>query len=84
MPISVTVVRGMSGSLSGNVLCDALVRPGRVVVRLILGEDGAQVRVAEDQRRVEDFAAQVAARRSQIAFIRSAWPALIRILVPTA
>jgi hypothetical protein len=83
MPISVTVVRGMSGSLSGNVLCDALV-PGRVVVRLILGEDGAQVRVAEDQRRVEDFAAQVAARRSQIAFIRSAWPALTRILVPTA
>jgi hypothetical protein len=33
----VTVARGMSGSLSGDVLCDALVRPGRVVVRLQCG-----------------------------------------------
>jgi hypothetical protein len=41
---------------------------------LIFGEDGSQVRFAEDQRSVEDFAAQRAdARRSQIAFILGAW-----------
>ena len=40
------------------MLCDALVRPGNVVVRLIFREDGAQVPLAEDQRPVEDFAAQ--------------------------
>jgi NAD(P)-dependent dehydrogenase (short-subunit alcohol dehydrogenase family) len=30
-------------------LCDALVRPGRVVAHLVLGQDGAQVALAEDQ-----------------------------------
>ena len=41
----------------GDLLCDALVGPGGVVVRLIFREHGAQVRLAEDQRPVEDFAA---------------------------
>ena len=36
----------------------ALVGPGGVVVVLIFREDGSQVRFAEDQRPVEDFAAQ--------------------------
>ena len=43
---------------AGDVLCDALVRPGGVVMRLIFRENGAQVRLIEDQRPVEDFAAQ--------------------------
>jgi hypothetical protein len=37
---------------------DALVRPGRVVVRLVLGQDGAQMPFAEHQHAVEDLAAQ--------------------------
>ena len=56
----------------GDALGDALVRPGRVVVRLIFREEGVQVRLAEDQRPVEDFAGRVPTRRSQIAFIRGA------------
>src|SRR5450631_4012098 len=36
----------------------APVRPGRVVVHLILSQDGVQVCLAEDQHAVEDFAAQ--------------------------
>jgi hypothetical protein len=36
----------------------ALVGPGGVVVVLIFRQDGSQVRFAEDQRLVEDFAAQ--------------------------
>ena len=31
----------------GDALGDALVRPGRVVVHLVLGQDGAQVALAE-------------------------------------
>ena len=42
----------------GDALDDALVRPGRVVVRLVFGQYGAQVCLAEDQDTVEDFAAQ--------------------------
>jgi hypothetical protein len=34
---------------AGGALADALVRPGGVVVLLILGQDGTQVRRAEDQ-----------------------------------
>jgi hypothetical protein len=44
----------------GDTLRDTLVRPGRVVVHLIFREDVTQVRLAEDQRPVEDFAAQSA------------------------
>ena len=32
----------------GDALSDALVRPGRVVVHLVLGQDGAQVRLTEN------------------------------------
>ena len=42
----------------GDALGDALVRPGRVVVRLVLGQDGAQMPLAEDQHPVEEFSAQ--------------------------
>jgi hypothetical protein len=44
--------------VGGNVLGDALVRPGRVVARLVFGQDRAQVCLAEDQDPVEEFAAQ--------------------------
>ena len=37
---------------------DALVRPGGAVVRLVLGQDGAQVCLAEDQHMVQHLAAQ--------------------------
>src|ERR1017187_4946226 len=33
----------------GDALADALVRPGGVVVLLVFGQDGSQVRFAEDQ-----------------------------------
>ena len=42
----------------GDALADALVRPGRVVVHLVFSQDGAQVRLAEDQHAVEEFSAQ--------------------------
>ena len=54
----VTVARGASGSSSGTRLCDALVRPGGVVVRLVSGQDGVQVLRAEDQHAVQELAAQ--------------------------
>jgi hypothetical protein len=47
---------------AGDMLCGALVRPGGVVVLLVLREDGAQVRLAEDQRPAGDLAAQGAGR----------------------
>ena len=56
----------------GDMLCDALVRPGRVVMRLMLREDGVQVRLAEDQNPVEESAARVPMRRSQDAFMLGA------------
>ena len=43
---------------SGDALGDALVRPGRVVMRLVFGQDGAQVALAEDQDAVEELSAQ--------------------------
>ena len=42
----------------GDALVEALVRPGGVVVLLVFGQDGAQVRLAENQDAVEEFAAQ--------------------------
>ena len=42
----------------GDALGDALVRPGRVVMRLVFGQDGAQVALAEDQHAVEELSAQ--------------------------
>ena len=37
----------------GDALGDALVRPGRVVVRLVFSQDGAQVLLADDQHAVQ-------------------------------
>jgi hypothetical protein len=42
----------------GDALGDALVRPGRVVVRLVFGHNGAQVRLAEDQYALQQLAAE--------------------------
>ena len=42
----------------GDALGDALVRPGRVVVRLVLGQDDRQMSLAEYQHPVEELAAQ--------------------------
>jgi hypothetical protein len=43
---------------AGDALGDALVRPGCVVVRLVFGQDGAQMPLAEDQEPVQELAAQ--------------------------
>jgi hypothetical protein len=42
----------------GDALGDALVRPGHVVMRLVLGQDRTQVALAEDQHAVEELSAQ--------------------------
>jgi len=39
---------------AGDALGDALVRPGRVVVHLVLGQDGAQMRLTENYDLVRD------------------------------
>ena len=44
--------------IAGNALGDALMRPGRVVVGLVLDQDGAQMHLTEDQQAVEELAAQ--------------------------
>jgi hypothetical protein len=49
---------GSVGLARGSALVDALVGPGRVVVHVVLGQDGAQVRLAQDQHAVQEFAAQ--------------------------
>ena len=47
-----------------------------------LGQDGAQLRLAGDQHAVQEFAAQRAAGRSQVAFIRGARTAVRKMMVP--
>ena len=42
----------------GDVLGNALVRPGHVVVRLILSQHGVQMSFAEDQHAVEELTAR--------------------------
>src|ERR1039457_2646348 len=49
---------GCARFVVGDALRYALVRPGRVVVRLVAGQDGAQVSLAEDQHAVQEFTAQ--------------------------
>jgi hypothetical protein len=59
--------RGGAGSVTivvGDVLRDGLVRPGCVVVRVILGQDGAQTCLAQDQHPVECLSPQGAQRRN--------------------
>jgi hypothetical protein len=69
-------------SAVGDALGDALVRPGRVVVHLVISQDGAQMAFPEDQHAVQELTAQVPTRRSQIAFIRGARTTVRTILVP--
>jgi hypothetical protein len=49
---------GSFALMAWNPLGDALMRPGRVVVELVLDQDGAQMRLTEDQHPVEELAAQ--------------------------
>src|ERR1700722_4637804 len=52
---------GVGGSFAlaaGSPLGNALVRPGRVIVGLVLDQDGAQMSLAENQHAVEELAAQ--------------------------
>jgi hypothetical protein len=72
---------GSLALIAGNPLGDALMRPGRVVVDLVLDQDGAQMRLTKDQHAVEELSRRrVPRRRSQVAFIRGAWTAVCRIL----
>src|ERR1700749_4365201 len=60
-PFTVVVGNGEMTAIMlavGNALGDALVRPGRVVVHLVLSQDGAQVALAEDQHAIEELPAQ--------------------------
>ena len=60
-PFAVEVGNGEAATVVfavGDALGDALVRPGRAVMRLVLGQDGAQVALAEDQHAVEELSAQ--------------------------
>ena len=41
----------------GDALGDALVRPGGVVMRLVSGQDSAQVCLTEDQDAIQELAA---------------------------
>ena len=81
--------RGRSRCAGRVTICvmlgDALVRPGRVVVRLIFREDGER-RCASPWISVRSRTSRrsVPMRRSQIAFILAAWVAPTRILVPAA
>jgi hypothetical protein len=59
-----------------------LVGPGAVVMLPIFGQDGAQVRLVQDEDQVQELPAQVPIRRSQIAFIRGACTAVRRMVVP--
>jgi hypothetical protein len=68
----------------GDMLRDALVRPGGVVARLELGQDGVHVPLGEDRDRSRNSRRNVPTRRTQIAFTRGAGTAVRRILVPVA
>ena len=68
--------------IAGDALGDALVRPGRVVVHLVLGQDGVQMGLPRISTRSRVSRRRVPTRRSQIAFIRGAWTAVRTILVP--
>ena len=81
--MSVTVARGVSGSSSG--MCWAMPgAAGRVAVRLVVGQDGAQMPFAENRSRSRSSRRRVPTSRSQVAFMGGAWTAVRRILVPAA
>lgn len=54
--------------LGRGELAGGAVRPGRVVVRQVLGQHPAQVLLVDDQQPVEEFPVQVPMTRPQIAF----------------
>src|SRR5690242_21904057 len=47
--------RRSAAPVIGDALGDALMRPGAVVMNLVLGQDGAQMLLAEDQYAVEEL-----------------------------
>jgi hypothetical protein len=55
LSMSVIVPRGGGTGVVGDALGDALVRPGGVVVLLVVGQDGAQACLAEDQHPVQEL-----------------------------
>src|SRR3984957_20294867 len=57
MPQSPAVTRE-DGAHCRGALVDALMRPGGVVVLLVLGQDGPQVRFAENEAAIEELAPQ--------------------------
>src|SRR5258708_24828569 len=60
-PLAVDAGNGAAATVVftvGYALGDALVWPGRVVMRLVFGQDGAQVALTEDQHAVEELSAQ--------------------------
>jgi len=62
-PFDAGVGCGNEGNMAfavGDTLRDALVRTSRVVMRLGSGQDGAQMRLTENQHAVEDLSAQSA------------------------
>jgi len=68
----------------GDALGDALVRPGRVVVDLVSARMVRRCASPRTSMRSRSSRRRVATSRSQIAFMRGAWAAVRRILVPTA
>ena len=80
-PFAVNVDNGGAGTVVGNALAYALVRPGSVVVRLVLGQDSTQMSLAEDQHAIQELSAQGA----DYAFtdrVHARHPAGRRILAP--
>jgi hypothetical protein len=77
--MSVMVARGASRSSSGT--CWAMPWGGRIVVRLVLGQDRAQMSFAKDQHAVQELTAlalmisELARGRDQpVGCQESAWP----------
>ena len=60
-PFAVEVRNGEVATVvftAGDALGDTLVRPSRVVVHLVFGQDGAQMALPEDQHAVQELPAQ--------------------------
>jgi hypothetical protein len=66
----------------GDALADSLVRAGGVVVLLILGQTASRCAAPRIGTRSRSSRRRVPTRRSQVAFIRGAWTAVRKIVVP--
>ena len=73
-----------SGVRVRDALVEALMGPGGVVMLLVLGQDGAQVDLVQDQGPVEELTAQGANKALAIAFIRGVCTAVRTMVVPVA